>query len=696
MVPGAVRRLAPALALFCLTLPSLSRADDPLPDAIVVPDSLVEAPGDSAGFEVLVDLLAPTLYRPVSFADSLRYLDSLRVVVHDRRADVEARRRLADLLAASRTVEGRREAAQALTEAILVVDDDVDLWLRLARLRHRQRFTAYSRNAYHKALELAANDPKVWDELAMLELLQFQRFQAWSDLYDAERVNHMVLGLAPTYPRALFRQIRIACYEDDDAQMDTLAARWRREDPRAAAPRLVQAMLLTGREDYEHAEREFTDAFALMDSARAGEYRSLEVADPVAAERLREDPDSARAVVDYWRRHDPTPTDDLNPRLLEHYRRMVLADLLFAVEDRALPGWAYGPGALLVRLGIPETWSYRSMVSTDTYRLSSTSSYAARSILVTYGRPEDGLTFRFVDFAMNGIYVRPQSTFSSADEFLAQEGTYYISPYPDPERDLEVAVWRFLDETGSGHLEVALALRESEWTEAVLREPERLLTRLAVYDSLWTRGEGVAADWGAFSRDTFGRLVGVWTLPAAGDSFMVGVETTDLDGTGRSAFFVPVPTYGLESTPRLSDIALLRDVRFPGDEGPYARLDGSAMPNPGGVYRSGEPIGMHFEAYALATEDGGDHDARIHVSLARRGRRGLIRVLLGSGGDGSQEMAFEDRAPGDRTHQLLSLDLPPLEGGDYLLQVELEDLTAGTKVTAEAPVRIIGAQDSLE
>jgi len=635
------------------------------------------------------------IVHPVDEADSLAILNELRRNLRADRRDVESRRKLASLLEGSPSIERRREAAEALQEALLVDGEDVDLWVRFARLRERQNFRAQSRSAYRKVTELAPHNGAVWNELAAHELTRYQRFDIRDYLWDAQKSNRRALRYAPDNPLPARRGVRIALMSGDLAAADSLLRRWEKNDPHDAWPHLVRGTLLYDERRWERAGREFRTGMAKLDSLTRREFEVLSIVDPLEEELSSYSADSSRFVSDYWRWRDPTPADDINQRLLEHYSRMVKAEMFFGLEERRIPGWRHGPGEIVVRYGLPRNWHYDSDISRGEARLFAKSSFGVPMINVRFGTDTNPYIFRFVDFAMNGVYTRGMW---SGDYFIAQHPSTFEPPFEAPPADQEIEIWRFYDRDGNGRTEVAMALPSADWSLAVLEDPGRLLSRVAVYDEAWNPLDRGMRDWYATEIDAAGRLVGVWEFGGGSDSLIVAVETEDLDGSGRAAMYAPLPPRQTNAQGiLLSDVAFLRSVSFPpGENDPYARYGGRGLPNPGHRYFPGEAVGLGFEVYHLATDETGRHRARISVTVSRTTRRGLFRVLLGDGGSGESELTFDSEAPGITLRQLLSVELPVMSKGKYQLHIEVHDLLDSTRTVRVDPFEIVAPPKGTE
>ena len=588
-------------------------------------------------------------------------------------------------------MENRREAAELLDQAVLIDDRDPDTWLQLARLQERRKYRREARLAYRRAIALAPNRADVRGELAGHELRRFEQFHRLSFLADAARENGRALAIDPGDTTTLRREMRIAAIQGRDGALDSLCARMRDAAPESAWPHLVRGMLFTRAGAWTRARRAYAAAFALMSETERKPFISLAAVDPRAEEEREASADTLRYWRDYWRWRDPTPADRENPRLLDHYRRMVLAELLFGQESSGIPGWDVAPGEMLVRYGIPSDWSYLADVRRGPdCRVNSW--LAVPSIDVRYGQDGGTILFTFLDYNLNGRFLSPISgSPSNLDLFAAQYPSTYRPPFPSPERDQEIEIWRFLDPaTGRGRIEVAAALSPEDWPGGVLDAPYRLATRIALYDSTWTRRDAAVGSWALFQKDDLGRLIGLFRLDALPESLIVGMETLDRQEAGRSDLYAALPPDTARARPSLSDLAFFSKVGFDPGDGGYPWAYGSALPNPGHVYRGDRPIGIGFETYGLKQDGNGDHSVRIRVTVGRQTARGWFHVLLPFGGSSPEgELVFEDSGPGPNLSQLLSVDLPPLDPGGYVLRVEVEDLLGGRAAGRSGPFTVL-------
>jgi len=659
-----------------------------LPDSVrvtIVPDSLIDSSGTFTRTQVPLPPVAAV--EPNKLRNEVH---TLRRRVQFNRHDLAAYRELGDLLATSRNIEERREAADAFHQAILLQANDPDLWLRFAHLQERRGFHAEAHDAYLKALHIAPDRTDIWESMAQHEFIRFQRQLLWRNLDDAWRANQHVLATNPDDVVSLRRGVRIAMLEGSRAAADSLARRWEDAAPNDPWAKLVRGMLFADDGAWEQADQAFTRGIAALPEPERRPFQRLDIVSPQDEERRKESPDRLRFFRDWWKWRDPTPADAINPRLLEHYRRMVEAELLFALESYHLHGWNHAPGEMLVRYGAPKEWSFRQSFSRlGEYHVTATALIASRSVEIPYGAG-GVLPIEFVDYNQNGRFYYPIEGIPEDPEFLlAEYPTIYDSPILLT-REQNIEVWRFQDPDGVGRLEIGVALERRNWKE-ILNQPYRIASKLTVYNKDWEPSDARVGSWAPFTVDPLGRLVARFEAEAIPDSLIVGLETADRDEIHRAAGYATVAPERERGAPELSDLAFVSRVSFEHPGGAYGWGYGSALPNPGHRYRARDPIGIVFEAYALRPDSDGQVNARIRVSVSRQTRTGWLRVVLGKRKGGEAELVFDASERGPTLHQLLALDLPPLESGRYLLRLHVEDKVSGALAETSGVFEILDA-----
>lgn len=114
-----------------------------------------------------------------------------------------------------------------------------------------------------------------------------------------------------------------------------------------------------------HLDEEHRTAFHSLDDLLSADEEAQYERDPVAyASR-------------FWTSKDPRYLTPYNERKLEHYARLVYADLLYGSEDLGLRGWDTQRGRILVRYGVPERDVV--IVPQSTSRIAAGGSYSSKA-----------------------------------------------------------------------------------------------------------------------------------------------------------------------------------------------------------------------------------------------------------------------------------------------------------------------------
>lgn len=129
------------------------------------------------------------------------------------------------------------------------------------------------------------------------------------------------------------------------------------EEMYAFFPESLETWLYLGLSHYrtgnmEAAAKSFETALEYMSHAEREAFESLENLLP-EDERRELEKDPVAYASRYWTSKDPRYLTPYNERKLEHYARLVYADLLYGSPDLDLRGWDTQRGRILVRYGVP-------------------------------------------------------------------------------------------------------------------------------------------------------------------------------------------------------------------------------------------------------------------------------------------------------------------------------------------------------
>jgi GWxTD domain-containing protein len=408
--------------------------------------------------------------------------------------------------------------------------------------------------------------------------------------------------------------------------------------------------------------RQFEDITMILEKPLRDRYLALDSA--ARAESMRA----------FFAAKDPsylTPTEE---RRLEHYTRMAWAELKFGSTASGMRGWDSDRGRIWVRYGPPWRW-YQCCYGSG-----------SRAIYWSYG--EEGPLFVF-NKSLTYRRARLSDVANQVAAMLEETGPEIYRPRTiTTTHDLPHQLARF---RGSS--------------------PE--LTKVEIFaqpplDSLGAqRGDTIEA--GVF-------LFDVQMNPAWERRHQVGVADRGVGLTYRAELAAGEYRYGLEArlagpdtlarplgrsrdrltvTPfpvgrvSISDL-LLADLIRPTAESPARRDDLFIAPSRTLRFEAGQPIHLYFEVYGLPV----DSDSLAHYraelivedstqrNLVRRLARGAQEIFRG-GADGTR-VTWERVTPAvaDAAIDYLSIELPALEPGEYVIRVRVTEPRSGETVEA--------------
>jgi len=438
--------------------------------------------------------------------------------------------------------------------------------------------------------------------------------------------------------------------------------------------------------------------------------------------RYRQDPDAF--ARDFWEARNPRYLTPYNERRLEHFSRLVHADLLYAAPDVNRRGWETQRGRVLIRYGPPEVdllitgdfeqalHAFGPRADDPARRAGITYDMASRSNLFNvwdYGE------FRFVfeDPLRNGefrLYSPPAELFSDrragaverSDYVLIAQQTFrrtperYLYEAPGRQVDLPYVVTAFKGDGGRADLYVhyGIPLGQADLSGELV---------------------DLTVQTGAFLRDASGALVErrrtlyglrtsqavrfqeatLWTdtqpLEARPGTHTVSVEFEAAGGAvqGVQRRAVEVPDFHAGRL-AVSDLLLAYQVEdtFDAPAAPVAsgrvrRGDFEIFPAPWSVFGRSQPIYLYFEPYALATGPDGRSRYTVEVTLRPKDTRGGVarlarRVFGGTDRGVSVEFDAEGDGPDDARYTIL--DAGDQEPGLYTLTLRVRDQIAGRSV----------------
>ena len=522
------------------------------------------------------------------------------------------------------------------------------------------------------------------------------------------------------------------------------AARQMLENMYAVFPERASTWLYLGLaqaygDDPAGAAHSFETALRYMDPEEKNVFETLALLLPPDEEaRYEEDPVAYAAR--FWASKDPRYLTPWNERKIEHYARLVYADLLYGSEALDLRGWDTERGHILVRYGPPAQDVVIVPGSSSGIRdlgTAPTSGNDPRSVLT----PSDmNFTPRGAHLGGNFDMLAETNTFNIWDygdfRFVFEDpfrnGEYRL--YSPSASDMSAGVPAWLNDYSLTAKETIARVPERYEYETSGRRVDIPFVTSAFKGSDGEQGEAdlyvsygipisddgrqretidIAARIGAFlvgenrdllveRRQTVYGLqreqmrsfeeahlwVGAQVMSAPPGRHEVAMEFETASG-GTVAVqrrSIDVPDFGQDEL-QVSDLMLAYGI----EEADLAAPDGAAlqragfsiMPAPWNVFSHQQPIYLFFEIYQLALDENGatryEMEARLAPRDPSKGVTRFVKNLFGGRGSGVSVSVPGAGSSPDETNYLI-LDATNQAAGLYELTLRVRDLATGKSV----------------
>lgn len=440
------------------------------------------------------------------------------------------------------------------------------------------------------------------------------------------------------------------------------------------------------------AHEAFENAFRFMDEEERAAFSSLDYFLTEDEKRTYE-ADPVAYASRFWTSKDPRYLTYYNERKLEHYARLVYADLLYASEDLKLRGWDTERGRILVRYGVPksdvvlvpgETGSSLESVLRDVMKrpggelaleradTEGDLQMAAQRLMALYGSPADMLEeantyniwdygdFRFVfedpyrnqeyrlyspsaEQVNNGVnpwlndyVIRARETFRKIPE-------RYVYEAPGRQIQLPYLVTAFKGEEGKADLYVHYGVPITQMPEAG-QETINVTANVGAFLISSARDILVEERRTIYGLQT-SKIVPfaetrLWvdshqmSAPPGKHEVSMEFETASGGTVAVQRREVEVPDFSAGNL-ALSDLMLAYRVEeVAGDQqvrGSELVRHGLAItPAPWSVFSAGQPIYLYFETYNLGRNAEGRTDYEVEALLAPKDRsKGIAKLFKG-------------------------------------------------------------------
>jgi GWxTD domain-containing protein len=468
----------------------------------------------------------------------------------------------------------------------------------------------------------------------------------------------------------------------------------------------------------EAASKSFREAFKRMKPKTRTAFSNISYIIPDDEKKSYES-DSVRYASRFWTSKDPRYLTTYNERKLEHYARLVHADLLYAAPDVEKRGWETRRGRIYVRYGEPNVNAvlFTSILNnTDpSLGIQSSDDFAEAVSRQNAFNIWDYGDFRFVfeDPMRNGEYrlYSPPADVIASGSALPWTNDYKIKAretfreHPDRYEyegsgrrvQLPYVVNTFKGEKKTDmYVHYGIPLADRTRPDSTLEVTARVGTFL-VGESRNLLVERRRTIYGfkpeqmhAFEEATLWMNTQTMDAPPGEHQLSMELETSSTGAFAVQRRDVNVPRYGDEEL-AMSDLMLAYNIEVAPDGKPLSSSDVvrrglSIQPAPWNVFSAEQPIYIFFENYNLAKEDGKtayEVEAALAPKETDKGVTKFIKDLFGGGGEEGVSVRFEGTGQRSDDGQYFIMDASDEEPGVYTLVVRLTDTVTGETVEAQ-------------
>ncbi len=606
-----------------------------------------------------------------------------------RRDSITARVLLVEACRQANTIESRRIAERALRELVALDPDNPDYRFQLAELLLERGFDRDARGQLDRVLERNPDHPGGHLALARYHLALYRRFRMGGD-YD-ELLGHFAraANLAPddyAANRGLAEAYMLGGrWQSALELLERLHERWPRDGWLWALSGACRARPGS----YPEASTAFARAFDLLPERERAPFEDLQtIASPYELGHFdMMVPDEREDFLRvFWRSKDPMPVTPVNEREIEHWRRVVMADLMYAVPRFDRRGWETARGELLIRYGEP--------LYTEYIEGSRALFFSIPGWFHVYAAADGELPVTFYDMTLNGLFYLPFTQLPTASDLAAYEMPQsYAHDYGGRWITPAMATGGFKAGGGRTRAEVYLALSTDS---------------LAVYQGTTLATGAVAFDpeWNEVARVE--EIVDLDAAPIAGHAGRALVHQMNFDLRpgpyilasqieGDAGAIVGTTTREIE-VPPFGDGAIalsMPELAFAASaSGPERFTKGgiNVVPNATGEVRGPEQLVLYFEIYNLARSPGaegrGHYSIRYRITPAdREGKSVFARIADAFTSKTFIESRFIEQSADDVVRRHLTIDVSTLAADRYRLELEVGDLATGAVARRELHFR---------
>jgi len=609
-------------------------------------------------------------------------------------------------------IRGRWLATKRALRAVAIAPQHPEYRYNLAMVYRERGFGYNAKRELRKILKL---DPDFWKAHYQLGLIEEEaglKYESERRHREAVESLHRAAELAPQEYQVLYH-LGLNLEELDkweEAAKHLMSAV--EVEPDRHEAHLLLAMAFHRLRRLEEAEGSYRAALERMIEQDRLPFESLDfLASP---EELKEfhSTDRKDFLRRFWKQRDPTPTTPVNERQLEHYRRVVHANIHFAAPKLDIPGWKTKRGEFYIRYGEPTVkWRELGEVRMGV-------GLVPPRWIWSYSDGGQGVNLIFADTFLNGEYNFPFPDKSwGSDDFRNSPATLaqrMIQSLPESYQHdyggelLEYAsrTVEFRGSDGMTELEVVYGIPNPhlEFSRSGQMAQAMIERRAVLFDINWNEvarsdekqifdvppTQAINPNRMVVEKADFQVLPGKYQLALNirdQKSKKVGIVKTEVD-VGRYD----------HQTLAISSLVLANKLYSDEGEDRFLRGDLVVVPRLGRLFQFSQPILVYYEIYNLTLDEWGGTWYQTEYTITRRPEKKglLLRALSALASPFSSKKKWEsvsstteNRGASATEIGQLELDMSSAMLGEYLLTLTVTDMNSGQRAEREVEFGIV-------
>ncbi|MEW6194233.1 MAG: GWxTD domain-containing protein [Bacteroidota bacterium] len=438
------------------------------------------------------------------------------------------------------------------------------------------------------------------------------------------------------------------------------------------------------------SEKEFSKAFSLMNKKERDDYTynsvlmMIEQRFPYKLESLPGE--QVRDIIKlFWQIYDPLYITDRNERIVEHYARIVYANMFLGSRKLKIAGWQTNRGEVALRYGIPpHVIRYR-----DDIKL------GPKTEVWEYGDKSFAFTDQFknneYEFALEHRSQVPINTFEEIKKLRKEKFQEYHPKFEGPSFNASKSFYQFRSEKNKTDLYVCYSINLQDSMQSDYYYNGGHSAGLFFFDKNYYK---IFENKKSFPfEQKKNKIVNTLHSSAVPDSGFISFEVLRNNDNGVHAFKekFTVKNYS-GSTLMLSDIVLADQISPDSNfVNGFERKDISLLPNPANSFGTNNLPYLYYEVYNLKKGENNltDFEQEITIETAEE-KSGFeeflssVGSIFGLGGADKITLTSNYKTLETDPQIFLQIDMNEYEPGNYKITLLVKDNLGGTETTRTA------------